>query len=418
MARTLTVALLAGALWDAGPSNAQERPLLVIADATKTGVINLLVSGPPGAAVETAESSDGITHPLATVVLNGDGLAYMARAALWRCDRRTRRFVAYSRLPGGAPRSAAFTVRTPSCRHRLALTLPRRARRGGLVRATVRDRWRIGGVRPRLCTSPPAGRPRCQALRVPSGAAGVTRSFRVNQRGRWRVELRNSSQRLRATVYVGVPPVTGRQRRASPRILLTGDSMMQSLDTVIADRLARRAEVRSEARAGGGLSKPGFDWIAQARRQVRRLHPRATVIFIGANDTFDMRTRSGPVAACCSQDWIDEYARRARAMMSVYAREGAAEVCWLTLPAPRSDLRREFSAAVNEGVRRAARTSRHVRLLELDKLFTPGFRYRAMMRVGGRSVRVRAADGVHLSLAGASIAASAVIRALKADRAL
>lgn len=412
---TLLVSVM---LLSAGAADAQEQPLSLAADATKIGVIDLLVAGPPGAVVKTAESSVGIMRALPTVVLNERGLGFIQRAALWRCDQRTRRFVALLQQPDGALRSTSFTVLTPSCRERLALTVARRASPGSRVRVTVRDTWKIGGVRPRLCVSPPVGRRRCRTAALRSGVARLSRSFRVSRIGRWRVQLHGTSQRLEATVHVGVKPAPGGRRRRGPRILLTGDSMIQTMDAVVSDRLRGRAQLRSEALAGIGLTKPGFDWIARARRQARRFRPRATVVWIGGNDAFAMRTPSRQVVHCCGEAWIDEYARRARAMMSAYAARGAGRVYWLTLPAPRSESRRAFNAAANEAMRRAARTSRHVRLVAFDHVFTPGFRYRDVMQVQGRAVRVRADDGIHLSVAGASIAASILIGALKADRVL
>jgi hypothetical protein len=41
-----------------------------------------------------------------------------------------------------------------------------------------------------------------------------------------------------------------------------------------------------------------------------------------------------------------------------------------------------------------------------------------VMRIGRRNVRVRQRDGVHLSVAGAALAARIVIRTLRAERVL
>jgi hypothetical protein len=51
-------------------------------------------------------------------------------------------------------------------------------------------------------------------------------------------------------------------------------------------------------------------------------------------------------------------------------------------------------------------------------VFTPGGRYRDSMTIGGRTVRVRQRDGIHLNTAGASLAATIVIRDLRRDRML
>ena len=57
-------------------------------------------------------------------------------------------------------------------------------------------------------------------------------------------------------------------------------------------------------------------------------------------------------------------------------------------------------------------------MIDLARIFTPGGRYRESMPIGGRTVRVRQADGVHLSTAGASLAASVMIRTLRRERIL
>ena len=75
--------------------------------------------------------------------------------------------------------------------------------------------------------------------------------------------------------------------------------------------------------------------------------------------------------------------------------------------------------AVNAAIRRAAAPARRdVRVIDLVKVFTPGGRYRDRMEIGGRVVSVRQGDGVHLSTAGASLAAQIVIRTLRKERIL
>ena len=72
---------------------------------------------------------------------------------------------------------------------------------------------------------------------------------------------------------------------------------------------------------------------------------------------------------------------------------------------------------MNAAIRRAAAAQpRAVRVIDLARVFTPGGRFRESMRVHGRLTRVRQEDGVHLSTAGASVAASVVIRALREER--
>ena len=64
----------------------------------------------------------------------------------------------------------------------------------------------------------------------------------------------------------------------------------------------------------------------------------------------------------------------------------------------------------------AAQAPAAARLIRLDRYFTPGGRFRASMRIGGRTVQVRQRDGVHLSKNGAAAAARLVVRALRREQ--
>jgi len=63
------------------------------------------------------------------------------------------------------------------------------------------------------------------------------------------------------------------------RLLATGDSMIQIIDSYLAQRLERRRKtsVRSDARVGTGISKPAqLDWVKKARRQAGGVKPDVT----------------------------------------------------------------------------------------------------------------------------------------------
>jgi uncharacterized protein len=204
------------------------------------------------------------------------------------------------------------------------------------------------------------------------------------------------------------------QASASGRytVLATGDSMIQVIDGFLEKRLGTGGiRVKSDARISTGISKPFMlDWVRHARRQARRVHPDLTVVFIGANDGFPIGA-----ANCCGPAWIDAYAKRARRMMTSYARGGRGRVYWLLLPAPRRGSFRRVFAAVNAALVRADKGLPGVRLIHLEKVFTPDGRFRSVIRYRGRRVHARQHDGVHLSRAGASIAANIVIQTLRAE---
>ena len=102
-------------------------------------------------------------------------------------------------------------------------------------------------------------------------------------------------------------------------------------------------------------------------------------------------------------------------MIETYRQGGRARVYWLTVPAPRDSGRARISRAVNAAIGVAAEPYRaQARVLDMAALFTPGFRYRDAMDVGGRRALVREPDGIHLNARGAAVAADAVIEALAA----
>ena len=206
------------------------------------------------------------------------------------------------------------------------------------------------------------------------------------------------------------------------RLLATGDSMIQIIDSFLKQRLERRraTSVRSDARISTGLSKPFMlDWVKKAREQARSVHPDVTAMFIGANDGFPMKTRTGASAPCCGAAWTAEYARRAESMMRSYMRGGRSYVYWLTLPTPRRGDFARIYRSVNRAIKRAAaRAGRGARVIDLVKVFTPGGHFRQYVRFRGKNVNARQGDGVHLSTGGASIAATLLIDRLRADHAL
>jgi hypothetical protein len=219
-----------------------------------------------------------------------------------------------------------------------------------------------------------------------------------------------------ALAAIAVPGAAAGASRG--RVLATGDSMIQYVDFALRDRLRpHRLRLRSDAHVGTGLSKPfQLNWVRHARGIAASYRPKATVVFLGANDGFPMRWH-GRRVNCCSSDWVRAYAGRARAMMRALERGGAARVYWLTLPAARPRDFNRIYRRVNKALAlaAAAERGRGVRLLDMGRIFTPRGRFRRTIKRHGRHVVVRQSDGIHLNRAGAGIAAGAVVRAMRRD---
>jgi hypothetical protein len=201
------------------------------------------------------------------------------------------------------------------------------------------------------------------------------------------------------------------------RVVATGDSMIQIVDNFLAKELQpKHLTVKSDAHVGTGISKTRqFDWVRRARYLARHYRPRATVVFIGANEGFPL-VWQGKRRDCCSRAWQQAYAARAEKMMRSFERGGAARVYWLTLPAARPHFWNRIYRAVNLAIGAAAkREGDGVRLLDMGAIFTPSGHFQQTIKRGGRRISVRQSDGIHLNVAGARIAARYVARRMQHD---
>jgi hypothetical protein len=361
----------------------------------QTGWIGLVLTGPPGSSVTLSEAGT----PFRTLTLSG-AQTTLAHALPWRCDRRVRALRADAVDPSGSHSTATVTVGTPSCAHRFAVTVrPRTAARvGRRLRVTVRDGWQTGGTGARVCLLVRRASS-CRRTLVPARVR-----LPVRRAGVGRVAVSGAGFAIRERLET-------RRRHAPLRLLATGDSMIQIIDSLLKQRLQPRhkAHVTSDARISTGISKSFmFNWVRHARAETSRLRPQVTVMFIGANDGFPIGR-----AQCCGPAWIAAYAGRARRMMRDYRRGGAGRVYWLTIPAPRDAQRKPIYHAVDEAIEHAAASfpADEVSVIDLVRVFTPGGVFRASIH--GRVVRQ--ADGIHLNVAGAKIAAAVILKRMRAD---
>jgi hypothetical protein len=312
-----------------------------------------------------------------------------------------------------ATASAVGALTSRNAAHRLRLTAPGHAAVGTTAHLRVSDTWRQGDVRFTLCTDPPAVAPACRGLALRAGQRTVSVPVPVDSPGRWLVSLRTvAGEHVSQSIDAAHPG-------GALRLLATGDSEIQYIDTDLAAGLAsHRVRVTSDARVGTGISKIAqLDWVRHAAVQSATVRPDITVMFIGANDGFALRSPHGAWVNCCSAAWIGLLAQRVGRMMGEYLRNGRGRVYWFTLPIARDATHAMLFRAVNRAyIAAAARYRDGVHLVRADLLFTPGGRFTQSIPYHGHEVSVRAPDGIHLDPAGAQIAAATVIADLRRDR--
>lgn len=407
---TTIVLLSAGAVATRAQEPA-EYPLVVhlVPDTSKPGVITLSLYGAPSSLVTFYERVGDRLEEVGRMAGPTGLPAILVNAVAWRCDRLVRRFEAVTTAPDGRIGIARYDVRTPSCKTRFELAVPRRVARGKVGRIRVVDRWSNGDISMQLCLRPPGRMFACDRLRFARAVTAGTHRFRPRASGRWRAELRLRGHVTRRSFAVGrravrtTPPLT---------VLTTGDSTMQGLDSQLADELGDEANVRSDVHLGTGLVKPGGPWETLAAFQTRVVKQDVTVMSIGAADDFRLRAFDGSVHDCCDEAWAGEYAGRVRQQMKVYLRGGKARVVWLTLPIPRGE-RPFVAAAINTAIIQAAAGLPGVTVLRMDIVFTPDG-HRELMPYRGHDVPIFREDGVHLTITGTAIAAKLVAAAVRA----
>jgi lysophospholipase L1-like esterase len=216
-----------------------------------------------------------------------------------------------------------------------------------------------------------------------------------------------------ATIGAKPPP-----RHGLKRLLLTGDSMVEPLDSDVAQKLAPKGvDVISDAHVGTGISSTLLvNWGKLSAYQVKHDHPDAVVVFIGANDGFPMPGAGGREIECCSAEWAAIYANRVRQIANTYRQNGVAKVYWITLPTPREPARQTIARVVNAAIAvGVAPWADQVRVIDSVPIFTPGAVYRDSMKIGGTPTIVRKSDGIHLNEAGSSLLATYVLGAIGKD---
>jgi hypothetical protein len=208
----------------------------------------------------------------------------------------------------------------------------------------------------------------------------------------------------------GVVPGEAAARRETPRILVTGDSMLMFTDRVLRTRLraSGRARVVRDLHVATGLAKPWLlRWDRHAAWQMRRHRPGIVLATMGANDIHPIGR-----SPCCGASWVAAYAGRIGRLARVWRRGGARRVYWLTLPIQAHARLEPLFTAVNRAVERAP----DVEVIDVRPVVNPGGEYHHTLEIAPGVVRqIRFEDGVHLWWPGAGLLADAIIARLEAD---
>ena len=204
---------------------------------------------------------------------------------------------------------------------------------------------------------------------------------------------------------------------ARPRVVaLAGDSVMAvGLAAQLQRDLApyRDSIVTLKAyRSATGLARPEvFDWHREYPLMLEQRKPDVVIVAIGANDGQGF-VDDGKVKAFGSPEWQAVYTRRVEEYLAMLARDGAV-VLWLQLPPMKAAKFNARMEAINEIARAAvARQPRAIWWNPMARIADADGQFRefGLRADGQKTVRLREADGIHLSDEGAGLITPDLVR--------
>lgn len=206
------------------------------------------------------------------------------------------------------------------------------------------------------------------------------------------------------TSLVQLQPTSAGQPRV---VALVGDSMMAvGLSNILLRQSANNQNLRvvKAFRSGTGLARPDvFDWTSEYPAMIGNDHPDAVIVAIGANDGQGF-VEDGKVLPFGTDAWVKVYQQRTAAFLDLLTQDGA-HVVWVGLPPMQSA---QYNQKIEE-INRIAYTvvSQYPQATWWNPApfigdDTGRFREFGAM-ADGKTTRLRAPDGIHLSDEGASL---------------
>lgn len=252
-----------------------------------------------------------------------------------------------------------------------------------------------------------------------SGAVALDAPARALDRalGRGDSDVHRSAEDLAAE---GARPIWPREVSAQRplRLYIAGDSMAGQFGRPLAELAEKTGLVRArlDYHVSSGLSRPDyFDWPQRLIGEIFDTRAEAVVVLVGGNDAQDVEW-DGRVLKVGTEDWLEVYHLRVAEAMDI-ASAGGRRVYWVGQPVMRDRGYGERMAMLNRVYEEEAARREGVTFVDAWRLFSgPDGGFAAYLRDdGGELVRVRQADGIHLTRAGAELLAAHVLEVVLED---
>ncbi len=187
----------------------------------------------------------------------------------------------------------------------------------------------------------------------------------------------------------GVPARTP----APKRIMVAGDSFAVGVGLSLAQTLKGSGIALAQCgKTSSGLNSPRFyDWNAALTEFLAKEKPDALVVMLGANDA---QNGSGSGA------WIEDFSKKTGAFIEI-AQKAGAPVYWVGLPPMRDEALNAKVKAANQAMKTACEGSGNCVFIESWDIFCDASGTYVRKKVlGGKTVSLRAKDGVHMTMSG------------------
>jgi hypothetical protein len=202
------------------------------------------------------------------------------------------------------------------------------------------------------------------------------------------------------------------------RLYVAGDSMADAFgrSLVALARSTGRVKASLDYHVSTGLSRPDYyDWPQRFVDVLVERRPDAVAVLFGANDGQSVEFE-GRVLKLGSEEWKAVYRSRVGEAMDILT-SGGRRVYWVGNPVMRDQTYNDTVAMMNDIYRREAQAHEGVVYVDTAGLMADaGGEYAAYLEDGeGDRVRVRMADGVHLTREGGDRMAAAVLDVIARD---
>lgn len=252
-----------------------------------------------------------------------------------------------------------------------------------------------------------------------SGAVALDEPARALDRALGRGD--EGAHHSRAELAAGdARPVWPRQVTAAKplRLYIAGDSMAGQLGRPLAALAETTGPFRARVdyQVSSGLSRPEyFDWPQRLIDEVFDARAEAIVFLVGGNDAQDVQW-DGRVVHVDTQTWLDVYHLRVAEAMEI-ATAGGRRLYWVGQPVMRDQTYGERMALLDRVYEEEATAHDGVTYVDAWSLFANADgEYAAYLRgPDGDLLRVRQADGIHLTRAGADRLAARVLEVVRDD---